>query len=822
MSRRDRKRVQPRLLDELEKRRLLAASLLAGNSGQILVSQFQPFGFRTAVGTQLQGVKLRGSFQVDVNSSTSPIPITSTPTVNSGLINHSQFSGAGFQTVGVQFKHVTIGGGVRVSGSDIEDPTSSTVASAGIFPNLETVVNKNLISNSQFNDGGFGIVDRLPDGSVIAREGRVGLQWRNTRVAGSVDVGLDDVTIRPAGTTSSVAAADLPGVTAIDPSTNAGRIRGSQVNDGGFGDIGMQFSKVAVGGRVATSTNTLFIEPQQDGGTPITIANQVFGKHTHDSTATGTATASANAASPSGVVGIAATGQNSPVVRTDTNAATNSGQIVGSQFNDGGFGDVGLQWKRVQVRGAVTAVHNSLTVQPENKGQGLITVQGIRFPSTPAATVRTAEQSSHTLAATPAVVASDGAPVTDLATPTGPISPYFPTPISGAGTVTLPFAGNFPLVDAATNSGLIRGGQFNAGGFGDEGLQWLNVKVGGGVQVVHNSLSVHPEGSGLAGISVNDVSYGPAVSTKVAKHLAVLKSAVISAGSTGSAAVSSEAVSTAGGTRLLTPPNNRALTNQQVAVPGNSDVFLQWNSIVHNRGLVLIHNIIKVMGVGVNTGPITLSNIRFPFQVPTLDLPGGATATVASAAATPTVTSEETQDPRLLNSSNNSGYLNHAQFNSGGFGDEGLQWRNVKVGGSVEVVHNTLAVDATADAPVGDVAGPITISNITFNSGALKGTLASRQNQILVSPPALFQGVSSKPVNPGKALPQDETVVNNTLNSGIIKAGQFASGGNDNHATLQWQGVNARGKVRVIDNVLSISVLDRPSGPITISNVTFA
>ncbi len=34
--------------------------------------------------------------------------------------------------------------------------------------------------------------------------------------------------------------------------------------------------------------------------------------------------------------------------------------------------------------------------------------------------------------------------------------------------------------------------------------------------------------------------------------------------------------------------------------------------------------------------------------------------------------------------------------------------------------------------------------------------------------------------------------------------------------------MRVRGKVTVVDNVLSISVLDRPSGPITISNVTFA
>jgi hypothetical protein len=39
---------------------------------------------------------------------------------------------------------------------------------------------------------------------------------------------------------------------------------------------------------------------------------------------------------------------------------------------------------------------------------------------------------------------------------------------------------------------------------------------------------------------------------------------------------------------------------------------------------------------------------------------------------------------------------------------------------------------------------------------------------------------------------------------------------------LQWQCVKIHGKFTVVDNLLSIRVHDRPSGPITISNVTFA
>jgi len=43
------------------------------------------------------------------------------------------------------------------------------------------------------------------------------------------------------------------------------------------------------------------------------------------------------------------------------NSATNSGSIDGSQFSDGGFGDIGQQWWNVTVNGNVTNVHVSGT-----------------------------------------------------------------------------------------------------------------------------------------------------------------------------------------------------------------------------------------------------------------------------------------------------------------------------------------------------------------------------------------------------------------------------------------------------------------------------
>jgi len=207
-----------------------------------------------------------------------------------------------------------------------------------------------------------------------------------------------------------------------------------------------------------------------------------------------------------------------------------------------------------------------------------------------------------------------------------------------------------------------------------------------------------------------------------------------------------------------------------------------------------------------------------------------ADSKAASAKAHPRTQSlkDEPRGAILLNSADNSGILSHAQFNGRGFGDIGLQWRNVSVAGSVAVVHNTLAVDESSDLPAGAVLGPITISNITFNSTALNGPLSTKRNEVIVSPPPPFkrqrdlvQHITSRPVNFGKPLPQNPAVRNEATNTGIMAGGQIAAGG-AGHALLQWQCVKLDGKVTVMDNVLSISMQDKPTGPITISNVTFA
>jgi hypothetical protein len=874
MHRRSRQGQKPRVTEALEVRWLLAAAQIPGNIGQVVSSQFQPFGFPTMVGTQLSNVQLRGTIESNVSNSAPQAgqsPGSLLPPINSGLIKKSQFNGGGFETVGVQLDHVKLRGGLSVSGFDNENvnppspvtadpPGASAAAASGTT--APALINRGLIDGSQFNDRGFGTVTRDPKTLKLrVTEGRIGLQWRDTRVRGPVNVGLG-VNIVPAGATatapvassvapafSSVAPAvssaavanSNPGQTIVDLTTNTGQIKNSQFNDGGFGDIGMQWSDVAVSGHVGTSSNTLFVTPRQDKYPPITVQNQVYGQPPAGASAQARASArariatraSAPASSPPAPAAPTATQPtDEPLLflTTYTNSATNSGRLIGAQFNDGGFGDIGLQWRKVGVGGNVTAVHNSLTVQPVNKGQGFITVQGTQFPTAPPAPAPPPPGRLHKLPTTPPAVPIDGDSVTGLLpTPTGPLSPFFPTPFGGTGTVTIPFPGNLPLVNSATNSGLVKGGQFNAGGFGDEGLQWLKVHVGGNVQLVHNSLSVHPEGSMLAGISVSNVAYGPPVSRSVARHLKVLHFAVISGDESSSSSSSTTGTQRVRPHEVIAPPNDRILTNQQLAKSSGSDVFIQWNGIEHKRGLVVVHNIIMISGVGPATGPITLSNIRFPYRVPNLaplvtTVPPTGTATSAGTSTGTSTSWARTQprsdEPVLLNAANNSGILNHAQFSTGGFGDVGLQWRRVSVSGSVAVVHNTLAVDESSDLPPGDVPGPITINNVTFNSQALGG-VSRPHDQVLVSPPDVFQVASTHIVDRGKPLRHNPAVINQASNTGFLIGGQLG-GGAANHVLLQWQCTRVRGRVTVMDNVLSISMQDRPTGPITISNVTFA
>lgn len=64
---------------------------------------------------------------------------------------------------------------------------------------------------------------------------------------------------------------------------------------------------------------------------------------------------------------------------TDDHSETNSGIINRSQFNDGGFGDIGMQWHRVQLINS-QVVNNHTSINPHiGDGGGTITINGNSF-----------------------------------------------------------------------------------------------------------------------------------------------------------------------------------------------------------------------------------------------------------------------------------------------------------------------------------------------------------------------------------------------------------------------------------------------------------
>ena len=798
------------------------------NTGLVTGSQYDVGGF-SAIGSQLRGIRIGGRLSIDSYDESigqdadggsppdptgggprpSPQPLPDDPTsvpfssTSSGLVSNSQFNDGGFGNVGLQWERGSIGGDLDIfyrsliGYPDGQGPSSGgllAVSSLQAPPALmQAGTNTGRITDSQFNDGGFGTV---------------GMQWGEVDIAGSVAVGFETFVIQPqvVGESPVIPVPDSHGRPPPGPTTstatNTGDVLGSQFSDGGFGDIGFQWSGVTVAGRVATSTNALSVQPERNDVGTITTGGMVFGQGSEQQAAAARASLSR---APGGGQAVA-TGFPALTAAAGgytENDATNSGSIVASQFSDGGFGDIGLQWQGVAVGGSVTAVHNALSVQPENDRQGQITVSDVVFPAKPGASPPATPGEPRLLPPDPTPVVRDGPAITpDLTPPTGP------------GDTTFP-------VNRATNSGDVLASQFSDGGFGDIGLQWRDVRVAGDIRVVHNSLSVQPEGTDLAGVTVRDVTFGtPLAGTMAAptpeSPLAprTLRSLTVAAGR-----------STRGGdARMPAPPlgNTRVLTDRQVSGMRRGDVVLQWNGVTQaDGGLVIVRNALVVQNQSPRAGSVRLENIRFPGRLPRTQLaprwmtpaargqngPGDAAASGTAAAG-----------GRILDAATNSGTLSDNQFSDGGFGDIGLQWRGVSVGGAVTVVRNSLSVDVDGDARR---TGPIVISGVTFHSGALDGGQSLPGDRVILAPPRTSERVAAeRPVPAGPSV-RDRGVVNRASNAGTLRGGQFADGG-VGRVALQWQNVAVASSITIVDNVLTVQVAGRRGGPILIRDVTFS
>ncbi len=467
-----------------------------------------------------------------------------------------------------------------------------------------------------------------------------------------------------------------------------------------------------------------------------------------------------------------------------------------------------------RLNGSVLTVHNSLSVQPENVGQGLITVSNIQFPAAPTSAAPAPRGPRRLLEPSPAIIdqGGGGRPARLVSQPTRPVF-------------------DRSVKNEATNSGVIGHSQFNDGGLGDIGMQWHDVHVMGSVQLVHNSLSVQPQGAGFAGTTISNVSFGnpftPAPPSAHQLGFAVLPSLVYTpppqpnqnGGNTNQNGSNANRQGGSNGS----PPNNRVLDHQQYLTSTQADVVLQWDGVHPRKQLVIIHNVIQIQSTGPTTGPVILNNIRFPGQVPPINatsssstavaaarVAGGSPARGRKASATPAAVK-----PTVVNSATNSGALKQNQFAAGGFGDIGLQWRDVKVHGSVSVVHNSLSVNAT-----GTGNGPITVANVTFNSGVFDRPTQLLRTRLIVSPPPTVSRLpQSRPIR-GRVLHQNPRLLDASVNSGILAGGQYGAGGLG-HIMLQWRKVGISGPVKIIDNVLSVKTSGPSTSPVTIDNVTF-
>ena len=913
-------------VERLEPRLALAAAPVNPNTGSIVASQFQPYGY-SLLGTQLLDVTTKNGASLQLtapnNTGTPPTPpieygYPQTP-VNTGLISGSQVNVGGFTTVGLQLQNVTLpNGGLRV---DVVDEGIGKPAAGGTQPvpvgganplpamvppgSPGVVTNTGIIASSQFNDGGFGPIGIQASGlsvggdlSIVSRTtlgspsvpvapitvpfspvlqampvntgtirdsqfadggfGDIGLQLRTVTVGGSIDVGAERLLIQPTTGPTSVgppilvgrltattrlvtfakgSAGSAPPTSMLYPgmlvtgrgippktviqsiggpyrlmlskrpqatgairltffapvtATNTGAVVASQLADGGFSDIGLQWSNVTVGGRVATQHSGLQIQPSLDNVSSITTGQKQFGLLiTPGFASTAPSTGAVTPVTPSGAAGTTlATGS--------SNDATNSGRIVASQFADGGFGDIGMQWQNVRVSGNVEATHNSLSVQSENTNQGLITVADVSFTSSPSAFTPSQASGGGVLSADPAVV-----------TQGMPVSPKLPTPTNPGMTRY--------LSNSATNSGLIKQSQFADGGFGDVGLQWSNVTVHGDVQVVHNALSIQPEGSTLAGVSVQNVTFGSAASPVGDPRLKPATLASLTVGPSGSAGPPPFVPNSA----YARKANAVNRTNQQYLSSPAAATSLQWRSVTRDAsGLVIVNNVLKVTNNGTAgkqpgavAGSIRLSGITFPGGVPPRVLSAQPTVSAKAVAVPgrPASSGANALPAVRVNAATNSGTLSGNQFLDGGTGDIGLQWRDVTVNGSVRIEHNSCSINVVGDA---SDTGPITVSGIRFDTGwAASGTAS---DTLYLTPATGF----------GEAAAATPAVIaaggiNTASNSATLVGGQFLDGGMG-QIGLQLQQVMISCPIRIVNNVFSVTVSGTNTHGVSVQDVTFA
>jgi hypothetical protein len=209
-----------------------------------------------------------------------------------------------------------------------------------------------------------------------------------------------------------------------------------------------------------------------------------------------------------------------------------------------------------------------------------------------------------------------------------------------------------------------------------------------------------------------------------------------------------------------------------------------------------------------------LSGIAFPGSAPSRTLSAKpAMTTPAKRVSLYGSSAAQTAQAKQVNAASNSGTLVRNQFLDGGTGDIGLQWRDVVVKGSVRVEHNTCSINVVGDA---SDTGPISISNIRFDSGW--GLSGAHSDCLYLTPPVTsapsLRDISATAAAFGSS-------VNAASNSATLTGGQFLDGGMG-QIGLQWQGVTINSPVRIVNNVIAVTVSGTNTYGVSLQNVSFA
>jgi hypothetical protein len=198
-------------------------------------------------------------------------------------------------------------------------------------------------------------------------------------------------------------------------------------------------------------------EPQPPAADPLAICNMDPGQRAAFSAfVTAVAEHDRQAAHPDGPPPHPTGG---PVYVSGDNHSTNSGVINDSQFNDGGFGDIGYQWRNVQNNAPVTSAHVSGVGNSINQSVGNTTNVNNNT------NIVAGNAIGNTLVVggptPPEAAAPAPSPAATTPTPTAPSVPEAPptsaAPTPGAGsTSTGPTPSAAPPAGAGASSGSTR------------------------------------------------------------------------------------------------------------------------------------------------------------------------------------------------------------------------------------------------------------------------------------------------------------------------------------------------------------------------------